>query len=269
VLKVLVLLAAVPFTKTERPRILVLDIAPAEPAVAPLAASLSTAVASEVSARGYFEVLSTRDIGAMLGLERQKELMGCSEDSGTCNAELAGALGTRLVLTGSISRFGDAYQLTLQLVDNDKRQVVHRATRLAQNADVLRLQVVYAVAEATGAPLPPPPSKVLPYGLIGGGGALLLGGAVLGILTLTTESTTNAELEQGRMFPQVLKSYDYYQQQAQRSSLFRTLSLVGLCAGAVAVTLGIVLWPPDVLGASTLKVALYTQGNGGGIAGVF
>jgi hypothetical protein len=51
------------------------------------------------------------------------------------------------VLTGSISRFGDAYQLTLQLGDNDKRQVVHRAARLAKNADVLRLQVVYAVAE--------------------------------------------------------------------------------------------------------------------------
>src|SRR5262249_27693854 len=98
---------------------------------------------------------------------------------------------------------------------------------------------------------------------------LLISGAVLGVFTLTSESTTNAELDQGQMFPQVLKSYEYYQQQAQRSTLFRSLSLAGLCAGAAMIALGIVLVPPDVCASSRIKAALYRVGNGFGIGGAF
>jgi hypothetical protein len=37
----------------------------------------------------------------LLGLERQKQMLGCAEDSSNCLAELAGALGARFVLNGS------------------------------------------------------------------------------------------------------------------------------------------------------------------------
>ena len=64
------------------------------------------------------------DNGSMLGIERQKQLVGCGEDSSSCMAELSGALNARYVLGGSVSRFGDALQLNLPLFDNPTNLVV-------------------------------------------------------------------------------------------------------------------------------------------------
>jgi hypothetical protein len=252
-----------------KPKLLVLDVQATGGADAALAQALTQAVVSEATSRGFYEVLSSRDLAAMIGIERQKQLLGCGEDSSNCMIELGGALNARFVLAGAVSRFGDALQLNLQLFDNQKSLVVHRATRLAKNESDLRLQVIYAVAEATGSPLPPPPSKVLPISLMAAGGAAVLFGAVLGIVTLTQEATMSAELDQGKMFPQVLKSYSYYQSERNKQGIERTVSLVALIAGAAMVAGGVFLYPPDVVGSSSLKVAWVPMLNGIGVAGVF
>ena len=252
-----------------KPRLLVLDVQPLGGAPAHLAQALTEAVVSEVTGRGYFEVLASRDVANLLGLERQKQLMGCGEDQSSCVTELVGALGAQHVLAGSISRFGDALQLNLQLLDSQKGQVLHRATRLAKDESSLRLQVVYAVAEVTGAPLPPPPSKVLPVSLLAVGAAAIVVSASLAIFTVSTEAGTNAELRQGASFPQVLKSYDYYQDAQRQTAMFRTVSLVGLVSGAALVAAGVYFYPPDVLMSSSLKVVLVPAPNGLAIAGIF
>lgn len=260
------MLAATP----ARPKLLMLDVQPLGGASPALAQALTEAVVSEVTARAYFEVLASRDVTNLLGVERQKALMGgCGEDSTSCVAELTGALGAQHVLAGSISKFGDALQLNLQLLDSQKGQVVHRSTRLAKDESSLRLQLVYVVAEVTGSPLPPPPSKVLPISLISVGAGAFVVSAALGIFTLSSEAATNAELRQGQDFPQVLKSYAYYQDLQRRTSLFRTVTLVGLFTGAGLIAAGVVLYPPDVLTSSSLKVALLPQLDGFAIAGSF
>jgi hypothetical protein len=38
-------------------------------------------------------VTTQRDVAQIIGLERQKQLLGCSDQDSSCNAELAGALG--------------------------------------------------------------------------------------------------------------------------------------------------------------------------------
>jgi TolB-like protein len=263
------LLAAVLAADGEKPKLLVLDVQATGGTTPALAESVTQAVISEVSAKGFYQVLSSRDLSSMLGIERQKQLLGCSEDSASCITELSGALNAQYALAGNVSRFGDALQLNLQLFDNKKNQVVHRATRLAKSESDLRTQVIYAVAEATGTPLPPPPSKVLPIAMIATGGAAVLFGAVLGVVVLTNEATMGSELEQGKMFPQVLKSADYYEHERVKQGGQRTVSLITLLAGAALVAGGIWLFPADVVQSSSLKVALRLTGTGFALSGSF
>lgn len=49
------------------------------------------------------KVMTGRDIGAVLGLERQKQLLGCMDDSTSCSAELAGALGVGALVVGTVA----------------------------------------------------------------------------------------------------------------------------------------------------------------------
>jgi len=62
-------------------------------------------------------VTTPRDIGQLLGLERQKQLLGCAdEDSSSCNAELAGALGVEGILTGVVTRTPSGYLLSVKVI---------------------------------------------------------------------------------------------------------------------------------------------------------
>ncbi|OGQ90350.1 MAG: hypothetical protein A2289_26390 [Deltaproteobacteria bacterium RIFOXYA12_FULL_58_15] len=77
--------------------------------------NLVNLVAAEVGRLG-FEVISTADINAMLSYEKQKDLVGCEENT-TCLAEIGGALGVDMLLGGSLGKLGDTYTLSLSLVD--------------------------------------------------------------------------------------------------------------------------------------------------------
>ncbi len=61
-------------------------------------------------------VVTPRDIAALLGLERQKELLGCS-DSGECLAELGNALGVQGVLLGDVLHLGKKIQVNARIID--------------------------------------------------------------------------------------------------------------------------------------------------------
>lgn len=60
------------------------------------------------------KVLTSRDVGAVVGLERQKELLGCAESS--CVAELSNALGVDGLITGDVVVLGGAYVLTVKVL---------------------------------------------------------------------------------------------------------------------------------------------------------
>ena len=62
-----------------------------------------------------FRVLTPAEITAVLGLERQRKLIGCEEDT-SCVAELANALGVQAVLLGSVGSFGDLFQVNLKII---------------------------------------------------------------------------------------------------------------------------------------------------------
>ena len=252
-----VLLAA----PAEKPKLVVLDLV-AQGAKPEEAAALTEAITQELSQRGLYQVVSSSEVRTMLGVERQKQLLGCSDDAASCTAELAGALGSRFVLSGSLARLGDALQLSVQTIDTHKAQPVGRAIRIAENARALAEQLRWTVAEATGMPLPPPPSRVLPFTLMGTGAALMVAGGALGVVGLTTDAALQNELDGTR----ALASLDYYQAQAASASLYKTLSLVGAGVGAALLVTGILLNPRET-GAA--KVALVVSPTGAAVAGVF
>jgi hypothetical protein len=220
----------------DKPKLVVLDLTPQAGVEPQLASVLTDAVSSQVAARGFFDVTTSKDVQTLLGLERQKQLLGC-HDEGSCLTELAGAIGARFVLSGQLARVGGTYQLTLQTLDTQKAQPVGRSMKLAKSFDALREQLPYAVADATGTPPPLPPSRVLPFTLIGVGVAAVIASAVVGLNAITQETQINQDLMSGSQ----LRSLSYYQQAQSNYGTQRTISLIGLCAGLVIGVLGIVL----------------------------
>lgn len=62
------------------------------------------------------KVTSGRDIQQLLGLERQRQLLGCDAASSSCLAELAGALGVELLLSASIVKSESGYLATVRVL---------------------------------------------------------------------------------------------------------------------------------------------------------
>jgi len=85
-----VLTAAAGTPATEKPRLAVLALT-ASGVDAPAAEALGDTVTAVAAKAGWFQVTSQKDMQTLLGLERQKQLLGCSEAQSACMAELAGA----------------------------------------------------------------------------------------------------------------------------------------------------------------------------------
>ncbi len=75
-------------------------------------------------------VISTSDIRAMLGFERQKALLGCESDT-SCIAEIGGALGVDLIVSGTLGELGGTFNLSLTLLASDQAKVEARFTGTA------------------------------------------------------------------------------------------------------------------------------------------
>ncbi|MDP1827405.1 MAG: hypothetical protein Q8L48_29315 [Archangium sp.] len=262
-----VLLLSLCAAGVEKPRLVMLELSPGAGVEASLTAPLTEAATGEVQRAGFFEVISSRDLQSLLGLERQKALLGCADEAAkNCMTELSGALGARFVMSGTLARLGEAWQLTLTTLDSQKAQPLGRATRLARSLENLRAMLPYAVAEATGTPLPAPPSRALPYTLIGVGVAGVVFGVVWGALHLSQEQQLASVLEAAGSTPGVLATRSTYQAQLRLLETQRWVALGAVLAGAASFIVGLVLMPGDGNSASLAVVPTF---NGLGLAGGF
>ncbi len=250
----------------ERAKLAVLDLTAAGEIDPHVAKAVGESVTAEVQVRGFFDPISSAEVATMLGAERQRQILGCAEDS--CLTELAGALGARFVMSGSLAKLGGAFQLNLQVMDTRTSKILGRTTKLAKDFEGVRLQIPYAVAEACGTPLPPPPSRVVPYAMMSSGAAGLIAGGVLGILALNNESVLRGELsadDQNRAV--VLQTAQNYRQRLDAVGAQKTVSVLALVAGAGLVGGGLYLNPPDAPQPG-VKVAVVPMGNGVALVGV-
>ncbi len=246
-------------------KVAVTSLASAGDVDAKVAAAMTEAVTAEIDARGYYEAISSGEIATLLGVERQKQLLGCGEDSTSCVTEIASALGAPFVMSGSLTKLEGIFQLNLQLIDSQRSRTVGRSTKIARDFEGLRGLIPYAVAEVCGTPLPPPPSRVLPIALVSVGGAAMIGGGVLGLLALTAEATLKGELGDAASKAK-LNPASTYRERFASAALQRTLSLVGLLAGVALVAGGIVLMPGEA--PQPGAVSLVPTLNGFALVGV-
>lgn len=254
----------------DKPKLVVLELDAAGGVEAEVAGALSDTLAAEAAGRGYFQVISSREVQTLLGMERQKQFLGCSDDQSSCLTELSGALGARFILSGTVARLGDAYQLSLQMLDSEKAQTIARSTRLADSIHALQSLMPWAVAEATGTPLPPPPSRVLQYSLIGTGGLLLVAGGIIGQDALSEARALQSELDRGlasgTRLPQTLEQYRAADEDLRGRGV---VALGGIALGAALVATGILTMPADVPTPAGARVTLVPTTSGAALVGTF
>jgi hypothetical protein len=115
--------------KATRPahRLAVLDFTLAGSAHPSLGRVLADAAAGGAAAGPDLQVLSQGDIAAMLGLERTRQMLGCTEDQG-CMAELAGALDSDRLLSGTLTILERTSLLTVKVLDVKKSRTLARVT---------------------------------------------------------------------------------------------------------------------------------------------
>ncbi|HVO21415.1 MAG TPA: hypothetical protein VMU15_19290 [Anaeromyxobacter sp.] len=108
-------------------RIAVLPVVAGEGVTEMTASALTEALAAEVRRRSGAEVITRREIDAVLSLERQKAMMGCTTDA--CMAELGGALGVELLVNGDVARVGESLLVHFRLMEVARVRVAAQSDR--------------------------------------------------------------------------------------------------------------------------------------------
>ncbi len=85
-------------------------------------------------------VVTAREIATILGMERQRQMLGC-ETSSECVAELANALGVDAIVVGDVARFGDTYQINVKALAAVNAKVLASGSARVQG-DVATLDAV-------------------------------------------------------------------------------------------------------------------------------
>ena len=78
------------------------------------AAFLVESFAQQLSRQG-FTITTQAQLGTLLGLEREKALLGCGSD-GSCMLELANALGVDGLVVGTLAKIDGRYQMTVRII---------------------------------------------------------------------------------------------------------------------------------------------------------
>jgi TolB-like protein len=291
-----ILLLATVASAAPRTKVAVMEVRNVQGVPEGTAAILTDILVSEVAHSGM-DVISKSDIAAIVGFEKQKSLLGCSDDS-SCLAEIGGALGVDFMVTGQVGQIGSRFRISLILVDVKKGKVAGRAADFCdRNEDALanaaqaRIRELIGHIQNTGAPkpapvlstapakppvaaatvpLPPPPEeparpsapwsqrKILGVSLTGGGGLLLVGGVVAGLKAKRMDSDLAAASNTLGFY------YDYA---AKRDAVKRTALIADVLYGLGIATAGVggYLWFTD-RPAQLVLVPSVSDGQAGVVA---
>lgn len=165
-----------------------------------LAASFEETFAARLGESGALRVTTQRDIITVLGVERQRQLVGCAEESSSCLAELAGALGAEGFITGDVSQVGRVLQLNVKIISPAGKTLFSALRRVAtgeamlQELDAVAADAVPKLISVLRPPVPveapravevvapaakgPSRPNVGAWVVAGVGGALVIAGAV-------------------------------------------------------------------------------------------
>ncbi len=268
-----------------RVKVAVMDVKNVQGVQEGTAVILTDIVVSEV-AKQRVEVVSKGDISAMIGFEKEKQILGCSDDS-KCLAEVGGALGVDYMLTGQVGLIGSRYRISLLLVDSKRAKVAARSARfcdrnedaLAQAAQETVAELMAAIPRREAAPVaaapapapapravaagpataPPvaeavatrPPNRTAAWITLGASGACLAGGVIVGLMAKSKYD----DLKSQQGSPNYLTTWD-----SESKTITRLKNVAnGLYVlGVVGAGVGTYLW----LSAKPSAVAVVPVANG-------
>ncbi|MBI5510887.1 MAG: hypothetical protein HY903_19170 [Deltaproteobacteria bacterium] len=82
---------------------------------AALLPTLTEVLTVEIDSLGMYKVVAGRDVQAMLGFEKQKDMLGCTDAA--CLAEIGGALGVDRIVVSQIGKVGNTYVVNIKIIN--------------------------------------------------------------------------------------------------------------------------------------------------------
>ncbi|MBI3184099.1 MAG: hypothetical protein HYZ28_18355 [Myxococcales bacterium] len=142
--------------------------------------------AQQVIRHGGVKITTKNEIVTLLGLERQREMLGCADQGGSsCIAELAGALGAEGVITGTVAKLGGGFAVTLKIIlAKNAQELSSDSGQFSDEPAVLSwLQEVADEVSFTLTGRRPPGrfKRTAKYTALGGAGLVVLGGVAYGL----------------------------------------------------------------------------------------
>lgn len=185
------------------------------------------------------QVVTPSSTAALLGYERQRQLLGCDEGSTSCLAELANAMGIDFVVAGSLARLGAGFTVAIKLLEVRSGRAKFSASERLANEDALSAWLA-VTAEEWGRALAPHTRSVAPF-IIGGIGlaAGVTGGVLLGL-----SAGVAGELR-ARPLPPTLGTAQAIESAAARGSLFQSAGFAAAAVGVVGLAVGVIWWLLD------------------------
>lgn len=223
--------------------------------------------------RNGLSVVTNRELVALIGVERQKQLTGCTES--TCLTELIGALGADGLLLGDIGKLEAGYIVQLKVLSTQSGQVLALFSGKAKDSSaVLPLLEAAALdlqnqladkwarpelrrAVPVVAPPPPPPNLRWVSYVVGGAGIASLAAGVA--LNLQADAMLQQLRTSGTMAtPQSLLGLRDGGKSAE------ALGITFLGVGAAALTTSVILF--FALAPQTPVAALVPLPGGGAVS---
>lgn len=204
-----------------------------------VAAFFLEATAKALRAEGV-SVVTADDIAAVLGLERERQLLGCSEVS--CLAELGNALGCDGIVVAAVARLDGSLHGSLRVVSSRDGQVLTETDltsssergfldeiKVAAGRVARGLRVHQKVTEASKSSTP----AVLALGIAGG--ALLIGGGVSVALAHVASARVDQELARSGQVTSVAQRF------SNEGKIEQTVGWVGVGVGGACLAASLVV----------------------------
>jgi TolB-like protein len=152
------------------PRVVVLPVAGASGTLKEMGQSIGEQLLTELDRSGQVRAIGTSDLATLIGLERQRVLLGCSEQSNSCAAELSAALGADWLVAGTLGRVGKTLRFDLKVLHASDARVAFRGGRSLRDAgeifnvvsELTRELVAQKVFDAPRTETPPVASQPSP-----------------------------------------------------------------------------------------------------------